>query len=173
MTGHASSRSRPDCRALAPHWLGSLTGSILEAPERSIPNRIRATPAVMMCWRTSGSTPNSSPSNRPNALVVRKNNDIKAPDGFLLGGLRRVRKDGIILFQRGWWQAPKEYAGELVWVHCCEGGAGDLEVAPPGYRSIYTAQLERNTTFCSRTPRPDAKPGVRQQWLKEYYERKR
>jgi hypothetical protein len=88
---------------------------------------------------------------------VRRDYDIKAPDGFLLGGLRQVRQDGTILFQRGWWQAPLDWAGEKVWVHCTEGGAGDLDVAPPGWRSIYAAQQARVTVLCPRTDRPDAK----------------
>lgn len=87
-------------------------------------------------------------------------NDIKAPDGFLLGGLRRVRADGSILFQRGYWQAPIEWAGETVWVHCTDCGAGDLEVAPPGFRLWEIGASERNY-FAPRTERPDAKPGVR------------
>jgi hypothetical protein len=79
---------------------------------------------------------------------MRKEHDIKAPDGYLLGGLRRVRKDGSILFQRGYWELPDEvketFVGEDVWVHIDEshgshyGGAGItpgeivLEVARPG-----------------------------------------
>lgn len=92
---------------------------------------------------------------------MREVRDIKAPDGYLLGGERVVRPDGTVLFQRGWWQAPMEWAGEYVWVHCTDGGAGDLEVAPPGYSSFYRAQLDRVTIFCSRTGRPDAKLGWR------------
>jgi len=99
--------------------------------------------------------------------MSRRNNDIKAPDGFLLGGLRIVRPDGTILFQRGWWQAPKEWAGEKVWVHCTDGGAGDLEVAPPGQR-IYAAQSARTTAFAPRTRRPDAAPGLRNEARKAW-----
>jgi hypothetical protein len=91
---------------------------------------------------------------------MKREPDIKAPDGYLLGGIRRVRADGTILFQRGWWQAPKDWAGEEVWVHCTHGGAGDLEAAPPGQR-IYRAQLDMTTIFCPRTDRKDAKPGFR------------
>lgn len=98
---------------------------------------------------------------------LRSEQDIKAPDGFLLGGLRRVRSDGTILFQRGWWQAPKEWVGEEVWVHCTDGGAGDLEVAPPGQR-IYSAQLAGTTVIAPRTDRPDAKPGWRRPSHKEW-----
>lgn len=82
----------------------------------------------------------------------RKNYDIKAPDGYMLGGLRIVRADGTILFQRGWWQAPKEWAGEKVWVH--EEGL-DIQAAPPGMH-IYEAQLQRKAVWCERTDRPDA-----------------
>lgn len=83
--------------------------------------------------------------------------DIKAPDGFLLGGLRRVRSDGTILFQRGWWKAPDAWIGQSVWVHDCEDG---IEAAPPGMH-IYTARLELKAVFCDRTERSDAKPCYR------------
>lgn len=99
---------------------------------------------------------------------MRKPNDIKAPDGFLLGGERCVRQDGTILFQRGWWQAPKEWAGEYCWVHCTDSGIGDLEVAPPGYSSIYRAQSDNATILCPRTRRPDAKSGARAMWRKDW-----
>lgn len=102
---------------------------------------------------------------------MREARDIKAPDGFLLSGERLVRQDGTILFQRGWWQAPKEWAGEYVWVHCTDGGAGDLEVAPPGYSSIYRAQLDRTTIICPRTKRPDAKPVFRRPEIKAWLNR--
>ena len=97
-------------------------------------------------------------------------NDIKAPDGFLLGGLRLVRADGTILFQRGWWQAPMDWAGEKVWVH--EKWLGDdggkysnntelvLEAAYPGLH-IYEARQIHHTIFCERTKRSDAKPVTR------------
>lgn len=93
----------------------------------------------------------------------KRENDIKAPDGYLLGGERRVREGGVVLFQRGWWQLPAGFAdrGEYVWVHCTDGGAGDLEVAPAGYRCFWTAQSDRKTVFASRTDRPDARPGYR------------
>ncbi len=87
--------------------------------------------------------------------------DVKAPDGFLLGGERLVRKDGTILFQRGWWKVPDEWAGKRCWVHCTDSGAGDLEVAPPGWEHIYKAQAARVTIFAKRTDRPDAKSGWR------------
>jgi hypothetical protein len=102
---------------------------------------------------------------------MREHQDIKAPDGFLLGGERKVRKDGTILFQRGYWQASCEWAGEYVMVHCTDGGAGDLEVAPPGYHSIYKAQMDDATILCPRTERPDAKPGYRRASHKAHYER--
>ncbi|MEI9428684.1 hypothetical protein [Mesorhizobium sp. Cs1299R1N3] len=90
----------------------------------------------------------------------RRNNDIKAPDGFLLGGLRMVHADGTILFQRGYWQAPMEWAGQKVWVHCTDSGAGDLDAAPPGV-GIYRARMDLLAVSCPRTDRPDAKPGWR------------
>lgn len=92
---------------------------------------------------------------------MREAQDIKAPDGFLLGGERLVRQDGTVLFQRGWWQVPVEWAGEYVWVHACDDGAEELEVAPPGYSSIYRAQMDQQTIFAPRTARRDAKPGYR------------
>ena len=91
---------------------------------------------------------------------MAKNEDIKAPDGFLLGGLRKVRADGTILFQRGYWQAPMAWAGETVSVHCTDSGAGDLDVAPPGVH-IYRARREGIAVSCPRTGKPDAKPGWR------------
>lgn len=97
----------------------------------------------------------------------RRNNDIKAPDGFLLGGLRKVRADGTILFQRSYWQAPKEWAGERVWVHeewvntpKFPRGELVLEAAPPSVH-IYSARLQQCTVICERTQKPDAKPGYR------------
>jgi hypothetical protein len=95
--------------------------------------------------------------------AMKHDNDIKAPDGFLLGGERRVRAGGVILFQRGWWQLPEGFAqqGEYCWVHCTDSGAGDLEVAPPGYRDFYAAAHDRVTIRAPRTDRPDAKPGYR------------
>ncbi len=101
---------------------------------------------------------------------MKHEHDIKAPDGALLGGLRLVRPDGTILFQRGWWQAPMEWAGLEVWVHCTDGGAGDLEVAPPG-QHIYSAQLAGTTVACPRTARPDAKPGYRRPSHKAWSQR--
>jgi len=102
---------------------------------------------------------------------MRERQDIKAPDGFLLGGERLVRQDGTILFQRGWWQAPKDWVGEYVWVHCSDGGAGDLEVAPPGYHSFYRARSDRATIWCPRTDRADAKPGWRRADTKAWHAR--
>lgn len=92
-----------------------------------------------------------------------RDHDIKAPDGYLLGGERRVRAGGVILFQRGWWQLPDGFAqqGEYCWVLCTDGGAGDLEVAPPGYRCFFTAASDGVTIRAPRTERADAKPGYR------------
>lgn len=100
----------------------------------------------------------------------RAPNDIKAPDGFLLGGLRLVRADGTILFQRGFWQVPAEWVGERVLVHCTDGGAGDLEVAPPGHRLWEHNAIGKNY-FAPRTSRPDAKPGLRNAARKAWSER--
>ncbi len=111
--------------------------------------------------------------------MSRRENDIKAPDGYLLGGLRKVRADGTILFQRGFWQAPKEWAGERVWVHETweyRPGRGDqlfLEAAHPGLH-IYHARCmkpEPFTVICERTERADAKSGFRRPDHKAWAER--
>jgi len=110
---------------------------------------------------------------------MRRDNDIKAPDGYTVGGLRLVRKDGTILFNRGWWQAPKEWAGEKVWVHeewKWVSGQGEtlvLEVAQPGLH-IYEAKIMRPEPFtiiCDRTERPDARPANRLKWKKVWANR--
>lgn len=93
-------------------------------------------------------------------------NDIKAPDGYVLGGLRKVRKGGIILFNRGYWQVPSTFIptfeGEKVWVHeawvgSLEGGERiALEVANPGLH-IYEARSMRMTVICHGADKSDAK----------------
>lgn len=94
-------------------------------------------------------------------MSSQREHDIKAPDGYTLGGIRLVRSDGTVLFQRGWWQAPKEWAGEKVWVHeNYHAGEYFLEVAEPGFH-IYEAKALRKTIVCERTERPDAKPAYR------------
>ena len=95
--------------------------------------------------------------------MMAREHDVKAPDGYLLGGERRVRAGGVILFQRGWWKLPEGFAeqGEYCHVHCTDGGAGDLEVAPPGYSSFPHAASAGVTVRAPRTERPDAKPGYR------------
>lgn len=111
---------------------------------------------------------------------MRKPNDIKAPDGFLLGGLRRVRKDGTILFQRGWWELPDEvkpdFIGQDVWCHQEDIAKMDcgsdivLEVAHPSLH-IYEARSLKKTVIADRNERPDAKSGVRLQWRKDWENR--
>jgi len=99
---------------------------------------------------------------------MRRDNDIKAPDGYTLGGLRLVRKDGTILFNRGYWQAPVKWAGEKVWVHEEWVARGSywraeeiaLEAANPGLH-IYEARSMGHTVICERTEKPDAKPVYR------------
>ena len=95
--------------------------------------------------------------------------DIKAPDGYTLGGLRRVRKDGTILFNRGWWKAPDEWIGEKVWVHEEWSRKNPhekrpsvlvLAAAPPGLH-LFEARGKRVATMCHRTERPDAVQGYR------------
>jgi hypothetical protein len=100
--------------------------------------------------------------------MSRDTNDIKAPDGYVLGGLRKVRRDGTILFQRGWWKAPDKWAGEMVWVHetwVHVPGYGEtlkIEAAHPGLH-IYEARYMRppHTVICERTDRRDAAAGYR------------
>jgi hypothetical protein len=97
--------------------------------------------------------------------VSRRDHDIKAPDGYLLGGLRRVLKDRTILFQRGYWgPVPAEWVGERVWVHedhdLSWPHGSYLDVAPPGVH-IYAARVDGGNVRADRTERPDAKPGLR------------
>lgn len=103
-----------------------------------------------------------------------RDHDIKAPDGYLLGGLRRVRKDGTILFQRGYWQAPLEWAGCYVWVHQWHSVSdfacshGKLEAWPPG---VPIWQHGAETKILDRTQKPDAKPGYRRAEHKAWHNR--
>lgn len=92
---------------------------------------------------------------------MRETRDIKAPDGYLIGGERLVRRDGTVLFQRGWWQCPTEWAGEYIMLHALADGDENIEIAPPGYHSIYQAQLDRKTILAPRTNRRDAKSLLR------------
>lgn len=92
--------------------------------------------------------------------------DIKAPDGYVLGGLRKVRKSGLILFNRGYWQIPEPFLSsfedEKVWVHeawvgSLEGGEKiALEAAYPGLH-IYEARFMKKTVICYAALKPDAK----------------
>jgi hypothetical protein len=99
-------------------------------------------------------------------MPMASENDIKAPDGFLLGGLRRVRADRTVLFQRGWWgPLPVEWIGKKVWVHIqgqhfYDGRGEFLQVAPPGAH-IYQALLDRTAVKVDRTDRDDAAPVFR------------
>lgn len=92
------------------------------------------------------------------SIDLKRPNDIKAPDGFLLGGERKVRQGGIILFHRSWWKVPEEWSGEYCWVHVADCWATEVEVAPPGFSSIYRAQMDRATIQAERVRRDDAKP---------------
>jgi hypothetical protein len=72
------------------------------------------------------------------------------------------------LVKRGYWQAPKEWAGQDSWVHEVwerTGHGGEelfLEAAQPGIH-IYEARCMKPpyTVICERTDKPDAKPGYR------------
>lgn len=107
-------------------------------------------------------------------------NDIKAPDGYVLGGLRKVRKGGVILFNRGYWQIPAEhvdhFTDEKVWVHeawigSLEGGEKiALEAAHPGIH-IYEARSMKMTVICHGADRKDAKNIARTPDRKAWFER--
>ena len=112
-----------------------------------------------------------------------REHDIKAPDGYLLGGLRSVRRDGTILFHRMFWTAPKEWAGARVWVHVTDGMAlNTIDAARPGLH-IYEARAMTSTctvgqksdpTACIELlpqDRPDAKPGYRSAHMKAWVNR--
>lgn len=69
--------------------------------------------------------------------------DIKAPDYYLLGGWRKVNKQGLILFHRIWWKCPLEWVGEWVCVHVTHAMLLDiLDAAPPG-KHIYLAKGDK------------------------------
>lgn len=109
--------------------------------------------------------------------MARRDNDIKAPDGYLLGGLRKVLKDGTVLFQRGYWgPCPKEWVGEKVWVHEeAEFGwprTTYLDAAPPGVH-IFAAQSRQQAVRLDRTDRPDAAPVHRNPHNKAWAEKMR
>ncbi|GAA0745016.1 hypothetical protein CA233_19055 [Sphingomonas sp. ABOLD] len=95
---------------------------------------------------------------------MKRENDIKAPDGYTLGGVRTVRRDGTILFNRGYWKAPDDWVGESVWVHeawVTVEGKGErlfLEAAQPGLH-IYDARgrIPPWTVLCEGADRKDAK----------------
>ena len=82
--------------------------------------------------------------------------DIKAPDGYLLGGLRRVRKDGTLLFHRIHWQCPEEWIGKQIWVHVIDPITLDnIEAAPPGRFFFECSFGER--ILLEPADKPDAK----------------
>jgi len=90
--------------------------------------------------------------------VSRRDKDIKAPDGYLLGGLRKVHRDGTILFHRMWWRCPADWVGEKVWVHVTDGMLLNvLDAAPPG-QQIFEALSKRTAIKIEPVNRPDAKP---------------
>lgn len=102
----------------------------------------------------------------------RNNYDIKAPDGYLLGGLRLVRNDGTVLFHRMWWRCPQEWVGERIWVHVDDGmGLDTISAAPPG-EHIYRAQSLGLAETLEPVARPDAKPGYRRPAHKAWCARK-
>lgn len=106
--------------------------------------------------------------------------DIKAPDGYTLGGIRKVRKGGIILFNRGYWQVPEGeiplFENEKVWVHEAWVGSLEgvekvaLEAAKPGLH-IYEARMQRMTIICYGADKPDAKPIARDPHRKSWFAR--
>ncbi len=96
--------------------------------------------------------------------------DIKAPDGFLLGGIRRVRKDATVLFQRDYWRCPIEWIGEEIWLHDCGNTEAGVEAWPPGVR-IWSDKAE--TIILRLADRPSAKPGFRNKYHKAWAARVR
>lgn len=112
--------------------------------------------------------------------MARDTNDIKAPDGYLLGGYRRVRKDGTILFHRMYWVAPPEWIGEMVWVHVTDGmSLESIEAARPGLHIFEAQGMASNSivgqvadpTACIElfpNDRPDAKTGWRNPAMKAW-----
>ena len=106
--------------------------------------------------------------------------DIKAPDGYTLGGMRKVRNGGLILFNRGYWQVPEGFLdlfeGERVWVHeawvgSLEGGEKvALEVANPGLH-IYEARMMKMTVICYAADKADAKNIARSAHRKAWFSR--
>jgi hypothetical protein len=96
--------------------------------------------------------------------------DIKCPDGYLIGGMRKVRADGSILFQRCYWQAPKEWVGLYIWVHAATDSFDFIDGAPPGY-GIYESILNRTSIELLLIDRPGAKPGYRLAWKKAWINR--
>jgi len=103
---------------------------------------------------------------------MSREHDIKAPDGYLLGGYRRVHKDGAILFQRTYWQAPVEWAGERVHVHADEGSFDGIHAAPPGSQ-IFHARWKGYAEWCPALDRKGAKPGYRKPLHKKWAEQMR
>lgn len=92
---------------------------------------------------------------------MKVDNDIKAPDGYLLGGLRRVRRDGTVLFHRMWWKCPDDWVGENIWVHVTDGWLlNSISAAPPGVH-ISRAEYAGTNLILEPVSRPDAKPGYR------------
>lgn len=94
--------------------------------------------------------------------MSRHGNDIKAPDGYLLGGHRLVRPNSTIFFGRSWWKAPADWIGEVVEVHNldADGNFHQIEAAPPGV-GIYAARMNEQAVTLENAGRPDAKTGRR------------
>jgi hypothetical protein len=103
----------------------------------------------------------------------RSEQDIKAPDGYLLGGLRKVLKDGTILFQRGYWgPCPAEWIGERVWVHEHSiARETSIRAASPGC-SLWSEDSHRTNLILGPADKPDAKPGYRTAHAKAWSARK-
>ena len=93
-----------------------------------------------------------SRSPRRRKSTPRHEQDIKAPDGYTLGGMRRVRSDGTVLFGRQYWPVPNEWIGHRIWVHVADGYGCELEVAPPG-QHIYKARIDGSVQFIRDTVR--------------------
>lgn len=82
-------------------------------------------------------------------------NDIKAPDGYLLGGLRLVRKDATLLFNRVYFDCPKSWIGQRVWVHVDDAITLDSISAAPPNKSLFGDW--RANIRLHRSKKPEAK----------------
>lgn len=121
-----------------------------------------------------GDGPNAGPMRRK---AKRSEQDIKAPDGFTLGGMRKVRADATLLFGRRYWRCPSDWIGKRVWVHVTDGWGTGLEAAPPGIhifdaRALKGDERERSVVLVDAN-KPEAKPCYRRPENRAWVNRER